>query len=55
MMSEKSPDTVSTLTTVEDDALGISTSEEEENLSEGATYPLNSKKLVVSLSICCLD
>ena len=49
MTSEKSSDTVNILMAVEDDAIEGSTSEEEENLPEAATYHFNSKKLVVSL------
>ena len=49
MMSEISPDTVSILMTVEYDTPGVATSDEEGSLPEGATYPFNSKKLVVSL------
>ena len=48
MMSEISPNTVSISMTVEDDTPGVTTSDEEESVLEGATYPLNSKKLVVS-------
>ena len=50
MMSEISPNTVSISMTVEDDIPGVATSDEQESVPEGATYPLNSKKLVVSLS-----
>ena len=35
--------------TVEDDTPGVATSDEEGSVPEGATYPFNSKKLVVSL------
>ena len=49
MTSEISPDTVSISMTVEDDTPGVTTSDEGESMPEGATYPLNSKKLVVSL------
>ena len=49
MTSNISPDTVSISMTVEDDTLGVATSDEEGSVLEGATYPLNSKKLVVSL------
>ena len=38
--------------TVEDDTPGVATSDEEGSVPEGATYPLNSKKLVVSLMTC---
>ena len=49
MTSEISPNTVSISMTVEDDTPGVATSDEEGSVLEGATYPLNSKKLVVSL------
>ena len=49
MTSENSSDTVSIPMTTEDDSPGVSISDEEESVPEGATYPLNSKKLVVSL------
>ena len=49
MTSENSSDTTSTITIVEDDAPEVGTSKTElEKLPEGATYPLNSKRLVVS-------
>ena len=35
--------------TVEDDTPGVTISNQEESMPEGITYPLNSKKLVVSL------
>ena len=44
MTSKNSPDTVSIPMTAEDDSPGVSTSDEEERVPEGATYPLNSKK-----------
>ena len=47
MTHESSSDTMSILTTVEGDISEVRTSEEE-NLPEGATYPLNSKRLITS-------
>ena len=49
MTSESSFDTVRIPMIVEDDAPGVTTSDNEGSVPEGATYPLNSKKLVVSL------
>ena len=49
MTSKISPDTVSISMTVEDDTPGVTTYNEEESVLKGAIYPLNSKKLVVSL------
>ena len=47
MTDESSFDTVSILTTVEEDIREVETSEGEEKLPKGATYPLNSKRLIV--------
>ena len=49
MTSEISPNTVNISMTVEDDTPKVTTSNEEQSVPEGATYPLNSKKLVFSL------
>ena len=48
MTHESSSDTMSILTTVEGDIPEVRTSEGEENLPEGVTYPLNSKRLITS-------
>ena len=48
MTHESTFDNVSILTTVEDDVPEVGTSKGEEKLLEGATNPLNSKRLIVS-------
>ena len=47
MTSEISPDTVSILMTVKDDTPGVNTSNEEESVLEGATYPSTPRSLLL--------